>query len=141
MELAATGLKFVGKWKAAKEEKRAAYAQAAAMRKKAGAKRAEGQHSAEEEQRQADLIESRAVAVAAASGGGVDNPTVTRLRAEIDAEGDYRALIRRYSADYEAQQLEEGATEAEVSGRRRSTIRKIGAGATLFGDVSDMWNT
>lgn len=139
MDLAGTALKFVGRRKAAKEAKRSAYALAAQMRKRAGASRAEGQYASEEERRQAKLVQSRALAVSAASGAGVSNPTVTNILGDIDAEGDYRALIRRYSSETEAAGLEEQAIETIRQGRAAAKIQNIMAAATLFTDVPDLW--
>lgn len=61
------------------------------------------QRSAIEQDRQAKLAISRAVAVAAGSGAGASDPTVNKLVGDIAARGEYNALSALYSGDSEAQ--------------------------------------
>jgi hypothetical protein len=60
---------------------------------------------AREEERQADLVASRALAVAAASGGGVSDPTVVNIIARTKGEGAYRANVALYEGAERARQL------------------------------------
>lgn len=140
MELAGTALKVFGKIKAGNEAKRSADREAAQLRDEAAARRVEGQLSAQEEKRQARLVESRALAVSAASGGGVSNTTITNVLGDIHAEGDYRALMRRYSADTEAKGLEKSAANVQAGGRAARTGSRIGAATTLFTEGGDLWD-
>lgn len=57
---------------------------------------AASQRTALEERRQADLVASRALAVAAASGGGVSDPTVVDILSRTKGEGAYRARVALY---------------------------------------------
>lgn len=54
------------------------------------------QRQAIEDQRQARLVQSRAIAVAAASGGGLSDPTIVNLLGRIKGEGAYRAALDLY---------------------------------------------
>lgn len=81
----------------------------------AGVVVAASQRNAHEEKRQADLAASRALAVAAASGGGVSDPTVVDTLVRIRGEGALRASVALY--------------EGEERGRQ---IRLAGAGAQDF---------
>ena len=67
----------------------------------------------------------RALAVAAASGGGADDPTVVNAIAGIDGEGEYRALTRLYEGDQEAL-----SKEAQADANRRGA--KATKKAALF---------
>lgn len=80
--------------------------------------RASAQRAALEESRQAELKASRAVAVAAAGGGGVDDPTVINILEDIEAEGAYRSAVAMYEGESLArQQLYEGKL-AEIQGEQ-----------------------
>jgi hypothetical protein len=64
------------------------------------------QRGAIEQDRQAKLAMSRAVAVAAGSGAGASDPTVTKLVGDLAARGKYNALTALYQGDSEAQYYE-----------------------------------
>lgn len=92
--------------------------------------RASGQRAAFEEQRQARLVRSRALALAAASGAGASDKGATDILAGIDAEGAYRAAVRLYDAENEARIIEmTGNSRARAADDQASAI---GIGA--FGD-------
>lgn len=60
---------------------------------------ASGQKLAGEERRQAELAQSRIIALAAASGAGASDPTVVNLVARAAGEGAYRAGVRLYEGE------------------------------------------
>lgn len=71
----------------------------------AGVVVAASQRVAHEERRQADLAASRALAVAAASGGGVSDPTVVDTLVRIRGEGALRASVALYEGEERARQI------------------------------------
>ena len=73
--------------------------------KKAGQAIAISQREAGEQRRMANIDASRALAVAAASGGGVSDPTIVRLIANVKGEGAYRANVALYEGEARARQL------------------------------------
>lgn len=73
--------------------------------KEAGATIAISQRAAEEERRQGRMAASRALAVAAASGAGVSDPTIVRLISNIKGEGAYRASVALYEGEARARQI------------------------------------
>src|SRR3990167_1798671 len=79
--------------RAAQQRAQMAEYQAAQLRQAAGQERASSQRSAIEERRRASLIASRALALAGAGGGGVSDPGVANLLADIEGEGAYRAAV------------------------------------------------
>lgn len=97
--------------------KRAADLSAKQLRKRAKARRAEAGAEAREEIRQGDLIESRNMAVAAASGASLADPTFIRLMADVDADSEYRALTRLYEGETEARSDEIEAKVRKREGR------------------------
>lgn len=58
-----------------------------------------------EEERNKEYMHSRALALAAASGGGVDDPGVVKVLADLNAEGEYRIMSRLWSGQNEAEGL------------------------------------
>lgn len=104
----------------------------------AGLERAMSQREAMEERRQARLLNSRALAVAAASGGGADDPTVVNIMADIEGEGEYRALTALFNGEASARGLENQARAKRVSARNakiggiiEGASSLLGAGASL----------
>lgn len=112
----------------------------------AGQEVAIAQRRALEEKRQSQLLQSRALAVAAASGAGASDPTVVHLISEISGEGAYRAAVALYDGEEKARQLRlkaaasryEGALavaggEAQASAYRTSALSSLLSGAgTLY---------
>jgi hypothetical protein len=113
--------------------------QAAQLEAQAGLERATSQRTAMEEKRQARLASSRAQALAAASGGGVDDPTVVNIMAGIEGEGEYRALSALYEGDQSALGMEaeaaarrKGAKATKRAGLVKAAGTILSSGASLF---------
>lgn len=73
--------------------------------KQAGQAIAISQRAAQEQRRQGNYEASRALAVAAASGGGVTDPTIVKLIADTKGEGAYRANVALYEGEAQARKL------------------------------------
>jgi hypothetical protein len=86
----------------------------------ANEQRAASQRDAIDQRRQGNLVASRARALAAASGGGVNDPTVTGILGDIDTEAEYRALTARYRG-------ESAATRTEFEGDQLTRALDYGA--------------
>lgn len=82
----------------------------------AGQERAAAQRNYLTEKKQADLVSSRALAVSAASGGGVMDPTVVNLLGDIESEGHYRALMELYGGEERARGQEHAAATRRYEG-------------------------
>lgn len=74
------------------------------------------QQQAAEERRQARHAASRALAVAAASGAGVSDPTMVRILADIRGLGAYRASVALYEGEAKARTLRLDAAAGRVAG-------------------------
>lgn len=98
----------------ARSEAKQLKSEARQLEAKAGTERAISQRQAMEERRQARLAASRGLAVAAASGGGADDPTVVNTLANIAGEGEYRALTALYNGEETAR-----GDEAQAKARRK----------------------
>jgi hypothetical protein len=81
--------------------------------------------------RQTQLLQSRALALAAASGGGASDPTVMNIIGNLGGEGSYRKAQALYEGEAQARALRLKATSDIVSG-------EIGAQASLAEGRSTM---
>lgn len=103
LAIAVAAASFVGsaikghKQRKMKLEEARAYRQAAARRMSAMTREVAA------EERNKHEMYSRALAVAASSGAGVDDPGVVALLGDLNAEGDYRILSTIYTGQNEAQ--------------------------------------
>lgn len=97
----------------------------------AGSTRATSQRQAMDERRQARLASSRALALSAASGGASD-PTVVNILANLEGEGEYRALTALYNGEEEARGLEFEATNRRKESKNTKRAGYIGAASTML---------
>ena len=91
-----------------------------------------------EEQRNKELMHSRAVALAAASGGGVDDPGMVTLLGDLNAEGEYRIMSRLWAGQNEAEGLNFRAKEARREADSALSVGLISAlsqGAKAYATV------
>jgi hypothetical protein len=86
------------------------------LNQNAGQVVAASQRTALDEQRRAELIASRGLALAAAGGGGASDPTVVKLLADITGEGSYRAATAIYQGEDRARQMNMAADAKRYSG-------------------------
>lgn len=63
-----------------------------------------------------ERMAGRAISVAAASGGGVDDPTMVNLLGDLNAEGEYRMMAKLYVGSDEAMGIYHEADMAMAQG-------------------------
>ena len=88
-----------------------------------------------EEARNKELMHSRAVALAAASGGGVDDPGVVKILGDLNAEGEYRIMSLLWSGQNAAEGLlyrAEQATKEANSAMTAGIINALTAGTEAY---------
>lgn len=100
-----------------KQIRKAKKAEAKQLKRRAGLTRATAQRLGAEERREARYVMSAARARAAAGGGGVSDPTVVNILADIEARGEYNALVRNWEGEEEAIGLESAAKIAKREGK------------------------
>ena len=79
---------------------------------------------------------SRTQAVAAASGGGTDNPTVDAIQGKIEQRGTYAAMLDMYNGTQARNDLRAQADVRRQEGRSALMGSFIEAGAGIYGDLS-----
>lgn len=109
---------------AAAKKRQAAGFEAAQLTQQAGQEEAASQRTRFEEDRQGRLVQSRALALAAASGASASDPTVVKIISGIASESAYRQNLALYQGEEKARQLRLGAQADILSG-------EIGAAASL----------
>jgi hypothetical protein len=127
--------------------------EAVQLEQQAGQAIAVGQRENMEIQRRAKLTESRALALASASGGGASSPTMVRLMSNISKRGAYEGAVAMYNAEERSRQLKIGAAskryEGEIAieagerglGERVDTgAYNLAAAASLFQGASTIYN-
>lgn len=118
---------------------------AAELERQAGIALALSQREALEERRVADYAASRALAVAAASGGGVSDPTIVKILADHKGMGAYKASLALYEGEERARQYRvsamserlggSGALEEGLARARAYNIRAIGGTVRTLGGL------
>lgn len=113
--------------------------QAAQLRQNANTAEGVGQLQAIEAKRQTDLLNSRALAVAAASGAGASDPTVINLIAKNASEGAYRQQVALYGGEdkarlmgLQADALDYQGSVAASHGRQEQVAHELAAGAGIL---------
>lgn len=106
--------------------------QAGQLRQNAGQAEAAGQRDAIAQLRTSDLLQSRALAVAGASGAGAVDPTVLRLIAGLAGEGQLNASMAMFNAGESARGMRNQAHATEFEGKQSKTASKIAALATML---------
>lgn len=113
--------------------KDAANFEAAQLNQNAGQAQAAAQRQAFEVDRNTQEVMSRALAVAAASGGGASDPTVINIIAQTAAEGAYRKASALYSGDDRARSMRLAATAKEYEGDVTEANSKAAGFSSIFG--------
>lgn len=108
----------------ARRKRAAAQFEAAQLVQQAGQEQAASQRVSFEEGRTSKLVQSRALALAAASGASASDPTVIKIISGIASEGAYRQNVALYQGEEKARQLKLAAQADILSG-------DIGAAASL----------
>lgn len=99
---------------------------------------AAGQRTAENENLKAKILASRALAVAAASGGDATSPGVSHIVADIAGRGAYNAGVALYDAEDKARQMLMGAESSRYSGQVARAGGQSKAAAYLFGSAGNL---
>lgn len=124
--------KAFGAYTQGKATQKAAEYEAAQYMQNAGQAKAVAQREAQEELRQTKLVQSRILALAAAQGGASD-PSVVRLIGKQAGEGAYRAAVKIYRGDAQAQKLEMAAAARRYEGKSAARAGMVSAVGSLAG--------
>lgn len=119
----------------------AAQFEAEQLEQNAGQVIAASQRDALDQRRKADLAASRALALAAASGGGASDTTVVNIIAKLKGEGSYRSAVSLYRGESEARRMRMGATAKRYEGAVAEEGGEFQAGAYETMAVGKLFET
>lgn len=129
--------------KAARARKAAAEFEAQQLEQNAGQSIAAAQRQAFETERTGKYVQSRALALAAASGGGASDPTVMNTIAGLASETAYRKSLDLYQGEERARQLRLSAQATRMTGEiganasiAQGRAAEIQAGSNIASDLS-----
>lgn len=123
-----TVLSAGGAMAAGRAQRAASNFEAAQLEARAKSEIAVAQRDAARDRRQKELVQSRARAVGAASGGGVD----LRLLSTIEEEGTYNELMARWEGSERARSSRLNADVARMEGRNEERAGRIKGFSTLL---------
>ena len=122
------------------QDRKLAYGEAGGLRDAAMRKAAATTAEVGENERTKERMESRAIALAAFQGGGVDDPSMQTLIGDLNAEGEYRILSRLYVGMGEAAGLEFASEQAMRAGDAALNAGYVNAVTTVLSSYgSSMW--
>ena len=121
----ATGLSAAGTAMGAVSAANAAEFEGKQMKTAAEAEFAEGQRKADAMRREGKLALSRATALAAKSGGGVDDPSIVKMMEGIQQQADYNSMVAMYQA---------GSSRSKLMSS--SKVRQIEGNSALYGGLA-----
>lgn len=105
------------------------------LNRRAGEERAAAQRGAFAQSREGKLAQSRLVAMAGASGGRVDDPTVTGLWSGIEREAQFNAAKEAAAGAQKAAGLEYQGNLGVWGADAEAEIKNAGARQTLIGGL------
>lgn len=108
-----------------KAQQQAADYQAAQMQTQAGQERAASQRKMIEERRRGTLAQSKAQALAAASGGSSLDPSIVDIMGDLEAETQYNVDVAQYEGEDRARDLEMGGSLKQYEGRMARQAGKM----------------
>lgn len=140
VQATSTALSAYSQYAQGKDRDRQSQQIASQYQEQAKRQQAVAQLEAQQERKKARLVKSRALAVAAASGAGASDPTVSDILTDIDTEGEMNALTTLANGDYLAQGLNLQANATRREGRAAKRMGKLGAATTAFSGAASWWD-
>lgn len=138
--LIGAGVSAYGQYETGRAADANARAVAIQQERQAKAAQAEAQREAIYERKRAQHLQSRARAVAAASGGSVSDPTVQNILGDIEDEGEFRALSALYSGDSDAALAKYAAGTTRREGRAARRGSYLNASSTILSGASSFYS-
>jgi len=132
LAIGGAGISALSSIQAGRQQKAAAKYEARVLDFNAKQQEAAGQQEAIKAHREADLMASRALAIAGASGAGTVDPNVLNIVSGIQREGEYNAQQARYNYGSQAASMRAQAGARRLEGKNAAKAGWINAGATVL---------
>lgn len=127
--LVGTGLTAAGTVYGGMQADSAARAEARQLKAKGDEEMAIGQRKAMQAQREKELAQSRIRAVAAASGGGAGDDSITAIMEGVEQQGDYNSMLELYQGRASQGKLYASAASRRAEGKSALTGSLLRAGS------------
>jgi hypothetical protein len=114
----------------------AAKFEAKQMKAKGDAEFAKSQREGIQHRKEKDLVLSRQRAVAAASGGGASDPSITEIMSKTEQQGEYNAMVDMYNGATARNDLYRSAAVRKKEGKSALFGSFLKAGSTIFSGFS-----
>lgn len=114
--------------------------EAAQLEQQAGQEVAASQRVALDRKREGDLVASRVLALAAAGGGGVSDPTIVHLMGKIASEQQYRQSMALYEGEDKSRVLRLKAAARRYEGESAARAGELEAKATETSSIAGMFS-
>lgn len=135
--LAGTAMSTFGAIRQGQAANAAAKFEAQQLEQRAKEQEAAGQAAALEERRRSQILQSRALAVAGASGGGALDPGVLNIISGLEGEGEQAFQSELFNARSRAGTLEAQAAGRRFEGKQAKSASLVNAVSTALSGVSD----
>ncbi len=119
--LLSTGLTAAGTLYAGLQAKAGAESEARQLKASGDEEKAIGQRRAKQAHREKDLALSRIQALAAASGGGADDASITGLMQGVEQQGNYNSMLELYQGNAAGNKAYASAAGRRTEGRSAMT--------------------
>lgn len=139
--LIGSGVSAVGQIAAGQQQKAMADYQAQQLDQQAKDRMAVATRDAEQEAKKKDALLSRQTALAASSGGGVQNQSVLKLLEDTEAQGTFNANSAIYGGQSDASGLRSQAAVSRAEGKAAQTGSYLGAAGTLISGFGSAYRT
>jgi hypothetical protein len=93
---------------------------------------AASQRQAEQQRKEAQLVQSRQQALAAASGAGAQDPTIVRLMSQTAGQGELNAQSSLYTGEQQKRGLFDQAKGTRMTGQANMIGSFLGGAGDLF---------
>ena len=137
LSAAGAGIGAVGAIQGGNAQDAAAQYQAIQLEASGKAERAASQREAEDRQRQARLAQSRAQAVGAASGGGIDFD----LEGDLAAEGEYQSLTALWEGEEAAKGRKAQAGASRFEGKAAKGAGYLKGASKAFSGAASLYDS
>lgn len=102
------------------------------LQAKGDEEKAISQREAAQARREKELTQSRIQAVAAASGGGVNDDSITAIMEGVEQQGDYNSMLALYQGDSSKNKMYASAANRKQEGKSALIGSVLSAGGSLY---------
>lgn len=135
MGLVGTAFSSLGAIRAGQQENANAKFEARQLAARAKTVEAAGQQQALQRRREADLLQSHALAVAGTSGAGTLDPDVLNIISGLDVQGERNVQTELFNTNDQANTLRSQSAMTHFAGKQAQTAGMIRGAATAFSGI------